>query len=405
MKVAAIISEYNPFHNGHEYQIEKLRCELGEDTAVIAIMSGNFTQRGEVAVADKTIRARAALECGVNLVIELPFPFSMSSAEFFAKSGVKIANEIGVVDYLVFGSESGSISELSDIAAITSSEEYALTLEALSVDAEYKDFGYPELCQIALSKVYGKDIPRDYLSPNNILAIEYIKAISSFGSRITPITIRREGAGYLDIINPMAQFQSASAIREELADGNISALDYVPENAKKIYLEAISEGKMPSDMSLLDYSVISSFRLNSPTNNVDIHDAVGGLYNRLCEMSAEATSISSLMSMADTKKYTKARIRRAIWNTYFGVTSSDVRAFPSYTQVLAMDRIGRSVLKRIKKMSDFPIITKPSSYKDFGDVVIKQKELSVRADAVYGLTLKNPNSGRFPLTFTPYVKD
>ena len=405
MKVAAIISEYNPFHNGHEYQIKKLRELLGEDTAVIAIMSGNFMQRGEVAVADKTIRARAAVECGVNLVLELPFPFSMSSAEFFAKSGVKIASEIGVVDYLVFGSESGNIGELSDIASITTSEEYSLTLEALSSNPEYKDYGYPELCQIALSKIYGKDIPREYLSPNNILAIEYIKAINALSSSITPLTVRREGAGYLDILNPMAQFQSASAIREELAVGNISALDYVPEKAKEIYLEAIQNGKMPADASLLDYSVISSFRLNSTAHDVDIHDAAGGLYNRLCEMSAEATSISSLMSMTDTKKYTKARIRRAIWNTYFGVTSSDVRALPSYTQVLAMDQIGRSVLKRIKKVSDFAVITKPSSYKDLGDVVIKQKELSGKADSIYSLTLKNPNSGRFSLTFTPYVKE
>lgn len=405
MKVAAIISEYNPFHKGHEYQIKKLRESLGEDTAVIAIMSGNFTQRGEVAITDKTIRARAAVECGVNLVLELPFPFSMSSAEFFAKSGVKIADKIGVVDYLVFGSESGNIDELSDIAAITSGEEYTLTLETITSNNEYKDYGYPELCQIALSKIYGKEIPREYFSPNNILAIEYIKALSSLGSKITPYTVRREGAGYMDIINPMAQFQSASAIREELAEGNTSALDYTPEKAKKVYTEAISEGKMPSDASRLDYGVISSFRLNSTAHGVDIHDAAGGLYNRLCEMSAEATSISSLMSMTETKKYTKARIRRAIWNSYFGVTSSDVRALPSYTQVLAMDKIGRSVLKRIKKMSDFPVITKPSSYKEFGDEVIAQKELSVRAESVYGLTLKEPNSGRFPLTFTPYVKD
>ncbi|MBR5144795.1 MAG: nucleotidyltransferase family protein, partial [Clostridia bacterium] len=135
MKVAAIISEYNPFHNGHEYQIKKLRQMLGDDTAVIAIMSGNYTQRGEIAVTDKTIRARAAIECGVNLVLELPFPYSMSSAEFFARSGVKIAHEIGVVDYLAFGSESGDISELSDLASIISSDEYKLTLESLSGDA------------------------------------------------------------------------------------------------------------------------------------------------------------------------------------------------------------------------------------------------------------------------------
>ena len=404
MKIAAIVSEYNPFHLGHEYQIKKLRQILGEDTAVVAIMSGNFTQRGEFAVADKTVRAKAAVECGVNLVLELPFPFSMSSAEFFAKSGVKIADAIGA-DYLVFGSECGEIDELSDIARVMSEKEYYLTLETMRSDPEYRELGYPELCQHALSKVYGREVEREYLSPNNILAIEYIKAIISFGSRITPITIRREGAGYNDIINPMTDFQSASAIREELNDGNISALDFVPENAKSIFIDAINNGKMPSDSSKLDYSVISFFRLNSPSAGMDIQDAAGGLYNRLCDISAEATSISSLTSMADTKKFTKARIRRAIWNSYFGVTSSDVRALPAYTQVLAMDQIGRSVLKRIKKMSDFPIITKPSSYTECGDEVIRQKEMSNRADSVYGLTLKNANSGRFPLTFAPYVKD
>lgn len=405
MKVAAIISEYNPFHSGHEYQIKELRRRLGEDTAVIAIMSGNFTQRAEPAVCDKTIRAEAAVECGVNLVLELPFPFCMSSAEFFAKSGVRIIKEIGIVDYLVFGSESGDISEISNIASAMSSDEYALTLKALTGDPEYKECGYPELCQIALSKVYGKEITRDFFTPNNILGIEYIKAISAEAIDLTPITLRREGSGYHDIINPMAEFQSATAIREELAENRISALDYVPINARTIYLNAIDSGKMPSDISRLDLSIISSFRLNSPTADVDYHDAAGGLYNRLCDMSAEATSISSLTSLAETKKYTKTRIKRAIWNTYFGVTSSDVRSLPSYTQVLAMDSVGRSLLKRIKKMSDFPVITKPSAYRELSDEVRRQKELSNKADAVFGLTLKNANSGRFSLTFTPYVKD
>lgn len=404
MKVAAIIAEYNPFHNGHKYQVDKIREILGEDTAVIAIMSGNFTQRGEPAITDKTIRAKAAVMCGVNLVLELPFPFSMSSAEFFAKSGVRIANEIGVVDHLVFGSESGDVRELSDIASIMASSEYQLTLEAMRDDSEYREYGYPELCELALTKLYGKEIKRSPLSPNNILAIEYIKALRAVGSVILPLTIRREGAGYNDIINPMAEFQSASAIRDELIAQGSSALDFVPENAKEVYLKAIENGKMPSDAARLDLAVISSLRLNSPSAVVDIHDANGGLYNRLCDMSAEATGISSLTHLTETKKYTKARIRRAIWNTYFGVTSSDVKRLPLYTQVLAMDEIGRSVLKRIKKMSDFPVITKPSSYKDYGFEVISQKELSNKADSVYGLTLENANSGRFSLTFTPFVR-
>ena len=404
MKVAAIISEYNPFHMGHKYQIDKIREILGEDTAVIAIMSGNYTQRGEIAVCDKTIRARSAVECGVNLVLELPFPFSMSSAEFFAKGGVKIANEIGIVDYLVFGSESGDIRKLSDIASIISSGEYLMILEDMIASPEYKEYGYPELCEIALERLYGKVLSDDILSPNNILAIEYIKALSLLNSGIQPITIKRVGAGYNDLINPMTDFQSASAIRDELSRDNASALDYVPENARTIYLDAISDGKMPSDVTRLDTAVISSLRLNSPIGDVDIHDAQGGLYNRLCDISADTTSISMLTAEAETKKYTKARIRRAIWNTYFGVTSSDVRNLPAYTQVLAMDSIGRGLLKAIKKTSDFPVITKPSSYRDYDDNVVRQCELSGRADSVYGLTLKNANSGRFHLTFTTYVK-
>lgn len=405
MKVAAIITEYNPFHNGHKYQVDKIRELLGDDTVVIAIMSGNFTQRGEIAIADKTVRAKAAVECGVNLVLELPFPYSMSSAEFFAKGGVYIANALGIVDYLVFGSECGNIRELSDIASIMLSSKYQLYLDSLKNSPDYRDAGYPELCEKALSDIYGKEFSRDFFSPNNILGIEYIKALKSLHSDIEALTIRREGAGYLDIINPMAEFQSASAIREEIACKNLSALDFVPQNAKNIYIKAIDEGKMPSDISRLDLALISFFRLNSPKADLDIHDATGGLYNRLCEMSAEATSISNLTKRTETKKYTTARIRRAIWNSYFGVTSSDIRSMPSYTQVLAMDSTGRAALKRIKKVTDFPVITKPSSYKDMDEQVVKQKEMSNKADSVFALTLKVANSGRFALTFTPYVKE
>ena len=145
MKVAAIIAEYNPFHNGHKYQVDKIRDIFGEDTAVIAIMSGNFTQRGEPAIADKALRAKAACECGVNLVLELPFPFSMSSAEFFASAGVRIANELQIVDYLVFGSESGNLGNLADIAEIISSEEFILTTEKLSDSPKFKNMGYPAI--------------------------------------------------------------------------------------------------------------------------------------------------------------------------------------------------------------------------------------------------------------------
>lgn len=403
MAVAAIITEYNPFHNGHAYQIAETKRLLGEDTSIIAIMSGNFTQRGELAFADKTTRAKAACECGVDLVLELPFPFSMSSAEYFAKSGVKIATELGIVDYLVFGSELGDIKLLSEIAENMLSDKFQSSL--IAKDKEISNKGHASLVEEVYNELYKTELSEDIFSPNNILGIEYIKALKEFSSPIIPFTIKRNGAGYNDKITLGTQMQSASAIRELIGLSDYSALDYIPEKAKPIYSSEIKNGFAPTDESRLDSAVISHFRLNTSNASTDIHDAGGGLYNRLCQMSMTATSISALVSMTETKKYTKSRIRRAMWNSYFGVTSSEVRELPAYTQVLAMNTKGRSLLKKAKKVSGIPIFTKPSSYKDSERTVVYQKENSNRADAIYDLSRKKPISAGFSLTYTPYVKE
>ena len=403
MKVAAIIAEYNPFHKGHLYQLNKVREILGEDTAIVAIMSGNFTQRGEVAVVDKTVRARAAVDSGVNLVLEIPFPHSMSSAEFYAKAGVHIANSLGVVDYLVFGSECGDIEMLSRVAKNTSSPEFVSAVTELC-SKDGRDIGYPAACQKAYAELYGDADVDVLLTPNNILAIEYVKAIQDLGSSIVPVTIKREGAGYNDSIDEKCEYQSASAIREIMRNDFISALDYIPEFTKDAFSSAHTNGKMPTDEGRLDAAVISFFRLNSPEAPEDIHDATGGLYNRLQDASSDVLTIFALIKNSETKKYTNARIRRAVWYSYFGVTSSEVRTLPGYTQILALDGTGRKLLKVIKKVTDFPVITKPSDYSCLSEVAKSQKEKCQRADGVFMLTEPVPSSGRFPLTFTPYVK-
>jgi predicted nucleotidyltransferase len=401
MKVAAIITEYNPFHNGHEYQIKKTREILGEDTAIIAIMSGNFTQRGEPAIADKLIRASAAVECGVDLVLELPFPYSMTSAEFFARSGVHIANRLGIVDHLVFGSECGDIAELSEIAENMTSQAF---LQELSErERSESAIGHAVLCETVYNELYG-NLPKDFFTSNNILALEYIKALIVEGSSIAPVTIKREGGNYTSEFTEGTTLQSATAIRAMINANDSSALEYVPEKAKAIYEKAILSGEMPIYTDRLDSAVISYFRLNSPVDECSIHDAGGGLYNRLCDLSMTASTITSLTSMTETKKYTKTRIKRAIWNTYFGVTSSDVKALPAYTQVLAMDSVGRSLLKRIKKTSDFPIITKPSDYTAYSQDVVTQAERAHKADSIFALAHKKAISGNFSLRLTPYVK-
>ena len=404
MKTAAIIAEYNPFHKGHKYMIDQIRRILGADTAIVAIMSGNFTQRGELSIADKSVRAEAAVRCGVNLVLELPFPHSMSSAEFFAAAGVRIADSLGVVDHLVFGSECGDIEKLTEIAKNMSSDKYASALAEMTDSDEYRSTGHAQLCEMAYKRCFGNDLNEDFFSPNNILAVEYIKSLIREKSDISPIAIKRIGAGYSDGFDEKTEFQSASAIRTMLTSDTIFASKYMPKESFFALDKAISSGEAPTDTAMLDKAVISHLRLNPTPICRDIHDASGGLYNRLHDISMETDSISSLVAQAATKKFTSARLRRAVWYSYLGVTSSDVRTLPQYTQVLAMDKVGCGLLKEIKRTSVFPVITKPASYRHCSDEVIRRMEQSVRADSVFALARKNALRGSFALLFTPYVK-
>ncbi len=390
-----IIAEYNPFHLGHKYQIEKIKERFGEDTAVIAVMSGNITQRGEVAIFDKAERAKAAVLCGVNLVLELPFPHCCSSAQFFAEGGVKILDAIGVTDYLSFGSECADIDKLTKAADI-------LSEEALPHSESRDSVGYAKRCE----ELYKASacVDENIFSPNNILGIEYIKAIKKAKSNIIPSTIKRSGDGYSQR-SAESHIASAMAIRELLYDNNNSAFDYMPKEAYNVFNTALTNGLAPCLCQGLDAAVISFLRLNTPKySGIKIHDTDGGLYNRIQAMSLYADSISSLTELAKTKKYTTARIRRAIWYSFFGVTSSEVKSSPAYTQILAMDGIGAALLKRIKKNSDFPVLTKPSAEDKLNPAALEAKKLSDRVDSVLQLTKPSFVRGDAGLLFTPFVK-
>ena len=400
MKTVAVISEYNPFHLGHEYQIKKIREEFGSDTRIIAIMSGNYTQRGDVAVMDKSMRAEMAVRCGVNLVLELPFPFSISSAEIFAKSGVAIADALGTIDYLSFGSESGDIKKLETIAEVFLSKEYNDELSALISNED--NLGYPALCELAYKRVTNASISSSFFSPNNILAIEYIKALISSKSKILPHTIKRFGADYNSEKITENEFQSATAIRNILKTNIHSALPYIPNNAHSLILSRHNQNLFPCDSERLASAVISHFRLNL-SEKIKIHDTSGGLYNRLRNASFEADTIQKLIEIADTKKFTTARIRRAIWYSYFGVTSSKILEKPRYTQVLAMDSVGKSILKEIKKMAKISVLTKPSAASKLTETALEQKLFSDKADSVFHLAKPSFVSGNETLRTTPFI--
>ncbi len=404
MKTVAIISEYNPFHTGHKHQIDKIREELGEHTRIIAIMSGNYTQRGEIAIMDKHTRAECAVRAGVNLVLELPFPYSVTSAELFGMSGVKIANSLGVVDFLSFGSELGNAEMLTEIATNMLGEKYNKALSEFLSTEKGRSIGYPKACEIVYNSLYKEKIGEEFFLSNNILALEYIKALIRLDSPIRAHTIKRIGSEYNEEKITESKHQSATAIRELMRNDLVSALNFLPKETIFTVSSVFENSKAPCDAERISSAIISHFRLNSlPTNN-DIFDVGGGLYNRLQAQSMQANTINALIQSADTKKFTTARIRRAIWYSFFGVTSSEVRELPRYTQVLAMDSVGQTILKAIKKKSDFPILTKPSATDTLLPDAKKQKELSDKADFVFELTRPSPTYAGTALKTTPYIK-
>ncbi len=402
MKTVAIIAEYNPFHNGHLYQIEKIREEFGKDTAIIAIMSGNYVQRGEMAILDKWERAKAAVLCGVNLVIELPFPYSISSAEFFAKGAVSILNSLGVVDILSFGSECANIDELTEQAKNMLRPEFTSLVLELSRSEKYSDLGYAKITEIAYKKIYSKDAIESL--PNNILAIEYIKALISLDSKITPHTIKRLGADYNEASLIPGTTQSATALRDAINSSLEGIKEFVPEDAYNVYYDSKMRGRIPVNQNIISSAILSHLRLNPYADECNIHDAAGGLYNRLVAKAFDATSISSLIDISSTKKFTVARTKRAIWYSYFGVTSSDIRATPLYTQVLGMDKFGQALLKKIKKDGSISVLTKPSE-KASNEGLTRQLTLSRYADYLFEGATPIPSPASSVYKRGPFVKD
>ncbi len=401
MKTVAIISEYNPFHSGHLYQIRRIREELGADTRIVAIMSGNYIQRGRIAFMDKSARAKMAVLAGVNLVLELPFPYSCGSAEIFAEAGVSIADRLGCVDLLSFGSECGDLDLLKKTAHKMQGEDFRARMQA--EEDKNPMLGYAELACAALTNTLG-DAAANLLTPNNILALEYLKALHRIGSNIEPHTVLRTGANYrASEIDSKSTHQSASAIREALLCRDLTSVKYIPEAARAVLLEEMREKNAPCSEERLSAAVLSYFRLSSPTDACAIQDAKGGLYNRLITKSYEAHDISSLAALTETKKFTNARIRRAIWYSFFGVTSSDVKSAPAFTRVLALDKEGQAILHAAKATARIPVLTKPSEPLS-SPKEIRAKALSDGADAVFQLTKPSPTNGNHALCTSPFFK-
>ncbi len=401
MKTALVVCEYNPFHLGHARQIEEIKKALGEDTAIVAVMSGNYVERGDFAIMHKYDRAKAAVKNGVSLVLELPFPFSASGAEFFGAAAVSIGNDLGIIDYISFGSECGDASLLSLVAERISSYEFeaALRIELKNKDNSAK--GYASVYESVYRRLYGEEGVSSLRTPNDILAISYLKALKKLSSSIKPLPVRREGTDK-DSTGEKPGIAGATYIRNLLLDGKSEkAFSYLPEFSQVLWKESMVLGEAPVAMAALEKTFLSHLRLCE--DETEFAECGGGLYRHIVRTAKKSNDLSALLANAATKKYTDARIRRAILFSYFGVTPAMLREKPAYTQVLAMDAKGQDILRRIRNKTNVPILTKPADTEKLPPVAREQASRAYRADSVYTLAMPLPQAADFFIRKAPFL--
>lgn len=370
--VLGIVSEYNPFHNGHLHHLNESK-RISHSDYSIAIMTGNFTQRGEASIVDKWSKTKMAIESGIDLVIELPTLYAISSAENFAAGAIKILDSLGIVDYISFGSECDDIAVLNDVANVLCAEpdEYKTLLShELS-----KGVSFPKAREKALM-MYLNDVRRFanvLSSPNNILGIEYLKALKRQKSNIQPITIKREGSNHNDnTISKYEKFASASAIRNLCLSDDISILKNVmPESSFDILNDSIKKGNIVNNLSAFDKEIIYTLRKMSTDEIANLPDVSEGLEFAIKSAANECNSVVELLSIINTKRYTKTRIQRILLYAILGITKKDMQVSMNitkpYVRILGFNDKGKGILSEIsKKNRKLELVSSVKKFMDKG---------------------------------------
>ncbi len=380
-----LITEYNPFHNGHILHIKKSKEKTKEDN-VIVVMSGNFTQRGEPAIMDKFLRAKIALLNGADIVIELPTYFATSSAEFFAIGAIDLLNKTGVVNKICFGAEDEDLSKFLNIAKILANETEEFK-NILNINLK-KGLTFPKARLNALSYILKEDL--DYLKqPNNILVLEYLKAIIKLNANITPFAIKREYAPFhsTDIFGNIA---SATALRKAFYNNTKSIYNCIPQNS--IYLIQ----NIKNIPYLNDYSPILSYILK--TANIDylknISEMQEGLENKILK-NANILLISNLINAIQSKRYTETKLQRLILNIIIQKTKEDDIFFKnnlnSYIKVLGFKKASSYILKKMHKEAKVPIILNLKNAKNILDnKSLKYLNRDIKTNDIYHIKNNKP---------------
>lgn len=381
MKIVGLIAEYNPFHNGHEYHIKRAKEITGAD-AVVVVMSGNFVQRGAPAIMPKHLRAKVALKSGAALILEIPIPFAVGSAEYFARGAVALLNSLGCIDFLCFGSECGDIKALENIAQVLADEpqEYRSLLRACLKEG----LSFPAARERALRDYLHDDsLSRILAAPNNTLGVEYIKALIRLKSPIRPFTILRKDSRYhSETLEPAGNFSSATAIRRLLLfSGNSLTTDQDrPFDEPKLssILARLEEHVPPECVALLerthlsrypvysnDFSLLVKYQLMKETREtLSLYaDISEDLANRILNHLNDYQNFDQFCNLLKTKEITYSRISRALLHVILGIHSSFLDQLSKeglihYARMLGFSRKGKDVLSAIKQHSAVPLISK-----------------------------------------------
>jgi len=397
MKTVGIISEYNPFHNGHKYHIQAAKEACGADHTV-CIMSGSFVQRGEPSIFDKWSRAKTAVMNGADLVIELPVVYACQPAEIFAAGAVKILASLGVIDYLCFGSELGDTGTLHQLAKLLQNEPEAFK-QLLKKQLE-QGVSYPKALSTALSHYTREDqqcVTDDILkNPNNVLGIEYIKALMALKSRIEPVAVKRIESSHNDT-GITGHISSATAIRNEIKSSGISekVKMSMPESSASVIESNIKALRHP--LYLEDFSDILLYRLRTIEESelqkyLNVRE---GIENRLKKYAVTCTGSEELIEAVKTKRYTRTYIQRLLCHVLLDMRKSDIVLFkdldcPAYIRVLAFNEKGTELIKKIRQLSAYPLISKVADFRCHDERVTRMFSYDLLATDIYNLGYMTP---------------
>ena len=381
MKIYAVICEYNPFHLGHAYQLS----ELKRKGAVVCVMSGSFTQRGDASVLSKYDRAELAVRSGADLVLELPFPYSSASAEIFGRAGVHIADALGCVDALCFGSETGDTESLIALSDRLRAEDFQNALSEYLL--KHKNCSYRTSVGTVYRLCYGEEFPNS--GSNDILSLSYLSAIKDLHSDILPLALLRKGEDY----NGGGKgFASATTLRRHIACRDWDFVFHnAPETTANMLVCAAEKGRL-ADSEKLFALFASLVRTRGEALFEDVYDISDELAARLSGAGRKAKDAEEFLSLAVSRNDSPSRVRRAVLSTLMNVKNSDVGEVP-YTAVLAANETGRKILSAVRKTSSIPIITKPADAKQHGESVARAAKLCANADSVWELLCDTPRAG------------